>query len=68
MNIICLADVFPLKYAKIIMRKGIIMKNDNAITFEKKLSFINIIANQHPVINCWIVFNAAAIIALYALM
>ncbi len=44
------------------------MKNDNIAAIDKKPVLWEIIANQHPAINCWIVLNAVAILALYVFM
>lgn len=43
------------------------MKIDNITAREKKITLVDVFANQHPVINCWILFSAAAIVALYAI-
>lgn len=43
------------------------MKNDIVTTAEKKFTIVDIFANQHPVINCWIALSAVAIVALYAI-
>lgn len=43
------------------------MKNNHITTVEKKYTIADVFANQHPVINCWIVFSFAAIVALYAI-
>ncbi len=34
---------------------------------EKKFTLADVIANQHPVINGWILLSAGAIVALYAI-
>ena len=34
---------------------------------ERKLTLADVIANQHPVINGWIMLSAVAIVALYAI-
>ncbi len=34
---------------------------------ERKFTLIDVFANQHPVINGWIMLSAVAIIALYAI-
>lgn len=34
---------------------------------ERKLTLAEVIANQHPIINGWIMLSAVAIIALYAI-
>ncbi len=43
----------------------------NAVDFseieERKLTLADVIANQHPVINGWIMLSAVAIAALYAI-
>ncbi len=44
------------------------MKIDNITVEEKKFTIVDVFANQHPVINCWILFSAIAIVALYAIM
>ena len=43
------------------------MKIDNITAEDKKFTLVDVFANQHPVINCWILFNAVAIVALYAI-
>lgn len=34
---------------------------------ERKITLADVIANQHPVINGWIMLSALAIVALYAI-
>lgn len=34
---------------------------------EKKFTLVDVFANQHPVINGWIMLSAVAIVALYAI-
>ena len=34
---------------------------------EKDFTLVDVFANQHPVINCWIMLSAVAIVALYAI-
>lgn len=34
---------------------------------EKKITIADVFANQHPVINGWIMLSAVAIVALYAI-
>lgn len=43
------------------------MKNTQADFTEKKITLADVIANQHPVINSWIMLSAIAIIVLYAI-
>ena len=34
---------------------------------ERKITLLDVFANQHPVINSWIMLSAVAIIVLYAI-
>ncbi len=34
---------------------------------ERKFTIVDVFANQHPVINGWIMLSAVAIVALYAI-
>ncbi len=45
------------------------MKNSAEIVeySEKKFTIADVFANQHPVINGWIMLSAVAIVALYAI-
>ena len=43
------------------------MKTTQADLDEKKITLADVIANQHPVINGWIMLSAIAIVALYAI-
>ena len=43
------------------------MKTRSVELSEKKLTIADVFANQHPVINGWIMLSAVAIIALYAI-
>ena len=43
------------------------MKTTHAEFDEKKITLADVIANQHPVINGWIMLSAVAIVALYAI-
>lgn len=43
------------------------MKDNNAVSVDKKYTILDIFANQHPIINCWIMLSAMAIVALYAI-
>lgn len=43
------------------------MKIDNTNLVERKFTIADVFANQHPVINGWIMLSAVAIVALYAI-
>lgn len=43
------------------------MKIDDTNFIEKKITIADVFANQHPVINGWIMLSAMAIFALYAI-
>lgn len=43
------------------------MKTTQADFDEKKITLADVIANQHPVINGWIMLSAIAIVVLYAI-
>lgn len=43
------------------------MKTDNTNIAERKFTIVDVFANQHPVINGWIMLSAIAIVALYAI-
>jgi len=43
------------------------MKISRAELGEKRITIVDVFANQHPVINGWIMLSAIAIIALYAI-
>lgn len=43
------------------------MKTNNTDFADKKFTIADVFANQHPVINCWIMLSAIAIVALYAI-
>lgn len=43
------------------------MKTNRAELSEKRITIADVFANQHPVINGWIMLSAMAIIALYAI-
>ncbi len=42
------------------------MKTHSVELTERKITIADVFANQHPVINGWIMLSAVAIIALYA--
>ena len=43
------------------------MKTNRVELSEKRITIAGVFANQHPVINSWIMLSAMAIIALYAI-
>lgn len=43
------------------------MKPNSAEFTERKLTIADVFANQHPVINSWIMLSAVAIVVLYAI-
>ena len=43
------------------------MKTNSAEYTERKFNIADVFANQHPVINGWIMLSAVAIVALYAI-
>ncbi len=43
------------------------MKTNSVDFNERKFTITDIFANQHPVINSWIMLSAIAIVALYAI-
>lgn len=43
------------------------MKTVSTEIDEKRITLAEVIANQHPVINCWIMLSGVAIVALYAI-
>ena len=45
----------------------LLMKTSQAEFDEKKITLADVIANQHPVINSWIMLSAIAIVVLYAI-
>lgn len=55
---------------RLLIQRDVFMKT-NSVEFcnaeEKRLTLADVIANQHPVINGWIMFSAIAILALYAI-
>ena len=48
-------------------RTVFIMKTNSAEYTERKFTIADVFANQHPVINGWIMLSAVAIVALYAI-
>ena len=43
------------------------MKTNSTEYTERKFTIADVFANQHPVINGWIMLSAVAIVALYAI-
>lgn len=55
---------------RLLMQRDVFMKTNSADFYDaedRKLTLVDVIANQHPVINGWIMLSAIAIVALYAI-
>lgn len=55
---------------RLLIQRDVFMKTNSADFSdfdERKITLADVIANQHPVINGWIMLSAVAIVALYAI-